>query len=95
MVNKKFKVGDEVVVIKVDEEMTKEPYDGIGDEYASLLFQYGTIVDYRHDRENEYTVKFEDRYFDEWYFKDTEIVSKEHYEKYHKKAIEVLYGKNK
>lgn len=93
MVKQKFKKGDAVFVVNICEDMAKEEYDCIGEDYKRILCEVGTVVDFQPHRENKYTVMFPQFHptVNTWYLNEKEII---HYDNnINRDNIKLLYGK--
>ena len=88
----KFKLGDEVVVIRIDEVFAQEQYDMIEWDYACTHFNKGIVIEVFPDK---YTVQFAANItaYREWYYGEHELMSLEEFNKADKGKLEILYGR--
>lgn len=93
MTKHKFKKGDVVIVVALDEGMANEEYDCLGEYYKATLYKVGTVVDVQPHRENKYTVHFPQLRptVNTWYLNEKEII---HYDNnINMNNVKLLYEK--
>lgn len=88
----KFKIGQEVVVVKLDEQFAKEPYDMIGYEYSCTHFKTGKITGIKN---NKYAVLFDKNItvYEEFYYYEDELMCLFEFNKADKNTLDILYGR--
>ena len=90
----KFKVGDIVLVIKLDTYLAEEAYDSIGEDYKTTLFKKGVVESTNVGRnEDRYNITFYhlSAPYDNWYFSEDEIIIYD--DSINMETIKLLYDK--
>lgn len=89
----KFRIGDKVAVIFLDEKCMNARHSSTGLQYKDLLFQTGEIMGIRNSLKSEYIIQFyKDTPGVRWYFAEKELMNLKEFKK-SAKTLKVLYGR--